>query len=401
MTWSFNTGNRYHTQDESYYCGAAAAMMILHEIGVPYSDLDQDNLYASNHNNNRQSGWATDPYGLLYTLNDRRPASFLPHYFVVYKPTNEAEGTRDVVWTLYHYRVALATLVYHCQHWIVVRGVQTDVEPSGGSYTVEGLWINNPVWWSSPPPPPHDDSDTCGSGGAHGVDNVFVTYHEWQTDYFTGCAYDAPSGNAQWISVCDPEPRTISLPRRLTIEQLADGNTIIEAKKLIDFTAKGLSTYHLAENEFVAPRLRGGGWSEPVLVTRLDRPGEFYYLQPWETDQGITGIAKVDARFGTFNGFQALAGPNPALLIGRERRDRLERRIASRIDGLKIDLPGLKGKLTMFKDAYATSPTLVWKPCRESWSPYLPFHQLTIGSETLYTRIDGPVFTELTGGSGG
>ena len=106
MSWTFNTGDRYHTQDTSYYCGAACAMMTLAEIGVPYASLDQVDLYDSNHSHNVQSSWYTDPYGLCYTLDDRRPASFLPRYFVVYKRLTEAEGTRDVAFTLYHYEVS-------------------------------------------------------------------------------------------------------------------------------------------------------------------------------------------------------------------------------------------------------------------------------------------------------
>ena len=42
MPWIKNTGAKYHTQDTSYYCGAATAMMVLAEIGVAYGALDQD-----------------------------------------------------------------------------------------------------------------------------------------------------------------------------------------------------------------------------------------------------------------------------------------------------------------------------------------------------------------------
>src|SRR5215831_19478041 len=112
MSWSFNTGDRYHTQDTSYYCGAACAMMIPSEIEVPYSSLDQDDLYTSNNSHNAKSNWYTDPYGLCYTLNDRRPASFLPNFFIVHKRLAEADGTRDVAFTLYHYKVSPAILVY-------------------------------------------------------------------------------------------------------------------------------------------------------------------------------------------------------------------------------------------------------------------------------------------------
>lgn len=249
MSWSFNTGNRYHTQDTAYYCGAACAMMILKEIGTAYADLDQDDLYTSNHDHNVKPGWYTDPYGLNYTLNDRRPASFLPNYFVVHKRLTEVEGTRDVAFTLYHYHVSPAILVYGCAHWNVVCGVQTDVDPSTGPYTVEGFWLNNPVFYSPPPPPPHDGSDTCGSGGAHGLANEFVTYATWQTDRFTGCNYDDPGGNRQWISVCDPEERTIALPSRRSREQLADGRRIIDIRRVRDMAETGIKAYRLAESK--------------------------------------------------------------------------------------------------------------------------------------------------------
>ena len=83
--------------------------------------------------------------------------------------------------------------------------MQTDVDPSSGSYVVQGFWLNNPVYDLSLSS--HDDLDTCGSGGSHGVANEFVTYSEWQTNRFNGCAYDDPGGATQWVSVCDQHRR--------------------------------------------------------------------------------------------------------------------------------------------------------------------------------------------------
>lgn len=87
MSWMIHTAARYHTQNTGYYCGGCCAMLILAEIGVPYADLDQNDLYNSNHDHNVQSGWFTDPYGLHYTLVDQRPTGFT-NTFIVYKPTN-------------------------------------------------------------------------------------------------------------------------------------------------------------------------------------------------------------------------------------------------------------------------------------------------------------------------
>src|SRR5262249_49854688 len=160
---------------------------ILNEIGVPYASLDQNDLFASAHSHNGQGGWATDPVGLCFALNDRRPAPFLPRSFVVNKRPTEGEGTRDVVFAVSHDKVSAAVLVNGCRHWNVVCGVQTDVDPTSGPYTVDGFWLNNPVFDDSVAS--HDGADTCGSGGpdgVHGMEKEFVTYSEWQTKRFNG-----------------------------------------------------------------------------------------------------------------------------------------------------------------------------------------------------------------------
>ena len=54
------------------------------------------------------------------------------------------------------------------------------------------------------------------------------------------------------------------------------------------------------------------------------------------------------------------------------------------------------GRVTLFPETACVSPFLVWRPCRESWSPHLPFYQITVGDYRLYVRLDGEVFTRLT-----
>ena len=393
MTWTFNTGDRYHTQDTSYYCGAACAMMTLAEIGVPYASLDQDDLYTSNNSHNARPGWFTDPYGLCYTLNDRRPASFLPRFFVVYKRLTEADGTRDVAFTLYHYQVSPSILVYNCAHWNVVRGVQTDVDPTSGPYTVDGFWLNNPVWDSSLSS--HDGADTCGSGGAHGVANEFVTYAEWQTNRFNGCGYDDPGGATQWISVCDPDQRTIGLPTRRALKYRADGKRLIAAQQGTRFAVEGLAEYRLAESKFGEPVLRSGRAGQPLLVQRLDRTGDFYYLVPWLRNGRLSALIDVDARFGVFKSLRVLTSGGGDWWPGGRSSG-----LARSLDGRTFELPEERGRFKVYPGTYCVPPVLVWKPCRESWSPHLPFYHVVVGGHSLYVRNDGPVFTHLTSGRG-
>jgi hypothetical protein len=398
MSWTLNTGDRYHTQDTSYYCGAACAMMILHEIGVPYSSLDQDDLYTSNNSHNAQSNWYTDPYGLNYTLNNRRPASFLPNFFVVHKRLTEPEGTRDVAFTLYHYKVSPAILVYNCAHWNVVRGVQTNVDPTTGPYSVEGFWLNNPVWDSSISN--HDGSDTCGSGGSHGIANEFVTYTEWKTNRFNGCAYDDPGGATQWISVCDPEPATFDLPRARAIRLRAEGRRLIAAKQITKFAMEGLEEYRLEESEVGRRALKSGSLGRPLLVQRLDRPGDFYYLTPWQHSGKVIALIDVDARFGVFKSMAVLAAPSQDWAIPTRSSKDVRRSIVGLLENRLFELPEERGRIKIYPDTYCIPPILVWKPCRQSWSPHLPFYHIVVGGNSLYVRIDGPVFTQLTTGRG-
>jgi hypothetical protein len=40
-------------------------------------------------------------------------------------------------------------------------------------------------------------------------------------------------------------------------------------------------------------------------------------------------------------------------------------------------------------------PTMVWRPCWESRSPYYPFYQITVGGNQIYVGYDGTVYPVL------
>lgn len=385
MSWIKHTGARYHTQDTGYYCGAACAMMILNEIGVPYANLDQDDLYTSNHDHNASgSGWYTDPYGLRYTLVDRRPAGFT-NTFVVHKRATEAEGSRDLVYTLRTYGVSPAVLVYGCAHWIIVPGVQTDVEPAPGvTYVIEGFWTHNPVYLDNEP---HSAADPCGTGGVQGNSNEFITYLGWQTTYMTGCNFDSPTGDLQYISVCDPDDRKLELPRRRAVKPFQERRLLI-ASEAQEMAQAELKSYRLDRDERVRERLANAQPAAPVPVMRLDRLNSYYYLIPWASGDKVGATAQVDARNGALLGLHLHEGPGLKALPRKN--------VLARVAGKRFQIEKQPGRLTVFPETACISPFLVWRPCRESWSPHLPFYQLTLGEHRIYVRIDGEVFTRLT-----
>ncbi len=386
MTWTFDTGSKYHTQDTGYYCGAACAMMVLAEIGLPYTSMNQVDLYNSNHSHNQKPGWYSDPYGLRYTLVDRKPASFT-NTFVVYKPTTEDQGTRKIVYTLWHYGVSPVALVYHCMHWIVVRGIQTDVEPTvGTTYTVNGLWINNPVHRDNSP---HSGTDVCGTGGVNGVENQWVSYADWQSTYFTGCNYDSTTGSNQFISVCDPDEPKIELPRRPQFESPFSGREIITRDDAVKMVYEGVERFELHDAKDQMAKLREPRFEEPILVKRLDRPDSYYYLSPAMMNGAVHGFGQVDARFGDLQSVYILEKATQPYELNR---DVIVKSVLERT----FDLPKEQGQFRLRPDTFCVAPTLVWQPCRESYSPHLPFWQITAGGQTVFVRADGEVYSYLT-----
>ncbi len=382
----------YHQQDTDYYCGAACAQMVLSEIGAGL--LNQDDLYTDNHNHSTaESGWYSGPDGVTWTLNNRRPASF-NNYFVLFALANEDSISRKIVWTIHHYKVAPIAMVYGSAHWIVIRGYNASAAPASAadtSYTIDAFEVNNP-WPPVPspaPPPPHSSSDGCGSGGTRGVADQHITYSTWQTDYMTG----VPGGywGGKFLAVCDPEPPPDRPGKQRRPDERLSGDRIITPEQAARFAVAGLEKYGLFQKLLWKDVLLKAKPGMPYLVQRLDHPDRYYYVVPMQqSEKKVPVLASVDARFGDYRQAVAVPERHSALLPNLDPKAMLKK-----IVGRRFELEDRLGRLLVRKEALCVYPTLVWKPCRESLSPFWPFHLVTVGNYQLYIRIDGMVFTKL------
>jgi hypothetical protein len=395
MTWFRDLATPYHQQDTDYYCGAAVAQMILDSIGSGL--LDQNTLYNSNHAHS-SPGWYTSPDGLNFTLNAfMPPPPRFDSFFIVERADAEPDGSANIVRTLYYFGVATGTLVYGCGHWVAVRGAKTDVEPVGGdgSFSVEGFYINNP-WPPTPsfynpalaPPPPHADPDACGSGGDRGSANEYVPYSEWQNTYFTGCdAYGV--GHVQYISVCDPRRPPLRRIKLVGQPRMTAGTNLISADDALDMVNRGLAAHLRSSQQCpLTPALTGARPVSAHLVQRLDRRDEFYYLIVVQQGDKPSAIVRGDGLHGTFQGALSLEGLTQSPIIAQGDAVAAARQaVLDRGDG--------SGRIVLRDGAFSLSPTLVWRPCQESRSPYYPFHQITVGGDTIYVGYDGRVYPIL------
>jgi len=396
-----NIPTGYHQQDTNYYCGAAVAQMILDKIGAGL--LDQNLLYNSNHSHNTRPNWYTDPDGLNYTLNHYKPnPPIFNNYFVVFARDTELDGSQKIVYTLWHYGVPTATLVYSCGHWIVVRGLSTSVEPvAGNSYSINGFWINNP-WPPTPsssnpsaaPPPPHSggssgsSADGCGTGTNRGIANEYVVYNNtWKDTYFTGCDVWG-IGRNQYVSVCDPSyPKLGELVMKRD-EFWSRGDRLVTSDEATSFVMKGIEEHNLLQNEEFARAIKGASPTDPLLVQRLDLPDTFYYLVAMRKNNQITSLLSVDGLYGNFRGGYVLDKPTTTLFVRREQ-------ILQDVINKPIDLEEKLGRIIIREGAFCFYPIMVWRPCYESRSPFYPFYMITVGRRNIYVGFDGVVYAEL------
>lgn len=375
--------------------------MVLDSLGGGLAG--QDDLYIEARNHSSEPGeWYTPPDGLTWTMNDRRPVGFNGH-FSLYALDSEDALSRKLVWTIHHYQVAPIALVYGGYHWIVVRGFEISDEPKSSgdlSYHIKAFEVNNP--WPPVPgfsdsalplphrgPPPHGVDDHCGSGNDRGIANEHISYRAWQSYFMTGNEW----GNlwkGKYVAICDPDPPADRPGAVQPPVKRLKGNTILTPAKAVRYANAGLEIHKLQQRPGWRRALKNIVPSRPMLVQRLDRIDSYYYIVPFQRGKRSTAAVAVDARFGDYH--QTVALPKGETNLGSLND---KKAVIDKISGKRVRLEGASGSIKVRKESFSLYPTLVWRPCLESLSPFWPFHMITVGSQTIFVRVDGKVFSKL------
>lgn len=121
--------------------------------------------------------------------------------------------------------------------------------------------------------------------------------------------------------------------------------------------------------------------TEALLVRRVDRPHSFYYLVPFVSHDQTILVVIVDAVGGRFKEAAKLSTPGIYPKINATRAVTL----------LKKHLRSKQRRPPEFRSA----PTLVWRPCRQSQSPYEPLWYFEADSSRWYVDQAGQVYSNL------
>lgn len=354
----------HYQQEQPRFCAPACAEMVLSSLGVSESIMPDQ--YTLNSAVVVVPGPIRigNPLGLASALEQYTPRRGRFEPIMAGMPST-ASG--NIVDALYELGAAVPVIVHCCKHYVVVNGVDTNVQPAPGiPYQIEAFWY-------------HDPSDAQTSLLAPPNDpEQHVTYQDWIRTWLTGCdKFSKP-----FVIVTGPVSAAVGdfLP-----ESFGQSNS---PQHLIDLAAasksarRGLKRYGL--ERYGLTKKGRYEWGIPRLVQRIDRVDEFYYLVPLRRDDGLFTVVRVDALAGAYLGAQ----------FGRAEYRYVDRgQMTQQLADACIEWDDGSSRLRL--GTYDVHPTLVWRPSPTSPSPYHPLYQINVGGTTVYADCDARIYFEL------
>jgi hypothetical protein len=316
------------------------------------------------------------------------------------------------VWNIHQHQVAGLALVEKRQHWVVVKGYDASAPPTSSTdlcYSISSFDIYDPSPMVPPHgpnptlPPPHGDKDGCGTGGtpSRGIIHNNIDYQTWLSDYLNG----VPKGITLWgghnVAICDPDPAPTRMGKQPPAPQRFAGDRIITPDDAKKSATDGMKLRGLYDRDPWKSILAGTSAAQPLLVQRLDRRDSFYFIVPMQTNTPpvtFPALASIDARFGNYLQACAVANQSQSALSSLSTDPQ---KALNLVVKRHVRLPRPHGRLLVREEAANLNRLLVWRPCRESFSPFYPFFMVTVGSDRIYIRVDGQVFTKLHTRDGG
>lgn len=353
--------NRFD-QETGFYCGAASAQMILDYLhnwgGDP--DISQDDLYNTIQTHKEDTGFYTDPDGLVGCLNDESPAA---NRWLVYAggAGYQAKVTRKLAVTMNQYDAPPAALVFDGDHWVVISGVTATEEPSMGkqSFIIYTVRVHDP---------------------GRGSNVREVEYSNWCNNYMTRNTWGTKWDN-QYVVVVDPkvEEADVRFPMP---NYKTSGRRRISPEDAVKYAQESLVDYHLTDRKDYRDALEGTAPGEPVLFKNLRlKSKRFCYLVPFEKGDRTRVVVMVNTYFGNYMGSSIVDKPKGYLDIRADRAKTLVQREVA-------DKPGVSAE-------DVREPWLVWKPSRESWDPFEPVWKTTARGRRRYVNQKGEISSRL------
>lgn len=241
----------------------------------------------------------------------------------------------------------------HQEHWIAVRGIVTDVDPTASGVTSVNL---NFVWFNDPAVP-------MGTPAVERFVSGSTWYSEFQPVTKAGSSY-----LGKYVVVTEPpEIKGLAKAPREVLK-----GRILPPEKALSFAAKWIVQYKLAEMESYRS-LKQAKALEPMLVNAKQGG---YYIIPYSTDREGR-LAGISILVNAYNGnFQEIGVFKPTAYLKKEEAMQLA------VESLKEEKPK------------KVEAVLVSSKAQMGTSRYFPTWEVTVDKIVLNVGLQGVLFNK-------
>jgi hypothetical protein len=274
-----------------------------------YSKLQED-VATAIQAHKTETMWDTDPAGLAVAMQGLYPSQ---HGWVVFSNTSPQSLMYSVAYWMTKLQYPAATLLNtlphntytaHGEHWVTIRGIITDKDPTLPGNTSVNLQY---VWFNDPSPA------NLGDPSIERFVSGSTRYSLFQTVTKPGSAY-----LGKYVSII--EPPSIS-GKAIAPHEVISGR-IIPPEEALRYAKKWIGDLKLAK---LAPYriLRNAIMLQPVLVNKA---GKAYYLVPVATDERKSMVSAA-ILVNAYNGnLQEVGAFKPAALMVKDDAIKLAQR---------------------------------------------------------------------------
>lgn len=352
-------------QSTNYYCGPASGQMIMNGYPDVASRVckEQTPIYNTIQSLKQDNGFYTDPDGLRDAIMQLNPPPAAGH-FAIFSNTDRDIVMHSMLYWMAQRNYPSAALINGGDHWVVVTGYQTDIDPRTGNAVLQSIDVNDPL---PVPATPQDDPCTPAIEGSQGGTVRNVTGSSW----FSNDWKDANKWGTKWLNdyVAVVEPPEVK--GRVTAKMEVEEGKIISAEEAVEHAMRHLKERKLADKKQFAILKE----TLPRRALLVNREYKAYYIVPFESrEKKIPAAMLLNAYTGEFE--EVAAFPHPVEYLSREEAINIalcSARMAP-ICEKPMRLPA------------GVTAELVYKPSEQVKSRYFPVWQVTIPAKD--TRIN-------------
>lgn len=363
MSWNWYVTVIPGVQERSYYCAPAAAQMLLSSFSAPLPS--QDTLFpVINHapQTDPNQFFEGSPDGVAYAVNSfAQPPTTR---FANVRTRDAAQSCTQIVRALWDLQTPAGVLVFGGGHWVVVNGASGTGDPRQEGYAIDQLSFYN-----------SDDGCFGGIPGVGTADEAYaaerMTYAAFLDLYFFAVGADdsgiSPySDGCNFAIVTDGASAAIPAPMPAPPAPLCYVPEQQPRQPAID----ALRIKYVPDFD---------GHQQTVLTVQSGRG--YYSLVPF-LNSTITSMLCVDMATSYMGGMFGIPGTvtSPAAASDIAHAYQLRKPFeAGPPDWLDV-----------------RQPRLMWRPCRESLTPFNPFYVFPGKQhhERLYVSLLGGVVSE-------